>query len=367
MHPGSLHTTWFIDVLSPWAHALYMHACMCVHVSAGGVSTASTIPATPGQLADLGLYTYTTPPAKIRRISSQPADSLSREKATKVEAMQPPRDVKSAPAGKGKGGTATTAPAIPVPYAPDARAQPHDDPGSASDDCLIVEVVNSTLNRDNPAPKRAAAKKSAPKPAVKQEVKPDGAQPAAGNGSAGVVKHEVAVGLPQTLPPSTPTSVRHERQVQTAMDENLRRASTAAQLETSPSIATPAESTLTGGLPAGTALAPHAQAANTGDTGHTATMKHDPISSRGATHVSRPAAPTTSEPEPAEPARVGNEVPARKKRREKTVQEKANHARFMRFSRSLTSTWTELNKSYFVAPLVALALRRFNNRICGQN
>lgn len=239
-----------------------------------------------------------------------PLPDLSHEKATKAEIGK----------GKGSGGAGHVVVKMPLV---EAERSP------------VQQVVPEPQHTSEPA----AAKKSGVKAAVKTSAKkPEPAVtnaieaieggrgpeiPSRGDGLA--VKADPESTATACKPPviETPTSVRQDRIVAQARDENLRRASTAQQLREQERI-----------------LLQRANAEAEGDEarGGTPPFGEEAPESAPGTHAKEDVGEETNDNDTGTKDDGKSGVaPVSKRRREKTEQEKANHARFMRFSRSISS------------------------------
>ena len=171
-----------------------------------------------------------------------------------------------------------------------------------------AEVTEAPAERtEAPAPMVApkgpcTAAKSAPAPKAVTQIQPP--------------HPKTEVPTPPPTPPAVkePNSAARESAVQQVQNENLRRADTANQVPTTPA-------------PSATPEVPAATPASDTDSDESDDDRQS---------VAPTVTPPTDPPAPAG-APVVAPAPGRKKRRAKTLEEKAIHARFMRFTRHIQS------------------------------
>lgn len=301
-------------------------------------------------------YGIQTPPDKIRRTGSVPEAVVSREKTSM------PTKIKRGPGGKRQKKTnkkqkanephetaempeqhADESPDQPLEAANTANIQPSAPDAEQGTAPTASTPVPSTLagasepqlaqgqHVDAPAPsdqteetaahKATAAKSKPTPPSTQQTVKGEVA------GQETQVKKEEDQAKEEEPGTPGPLSAVRERHAETAARENLRRPDTHQQMPSTPATPTPA-------IPApGTteqAAAPSAQ---------TAQPPPQPPSTPAALPGKVVGAQKEASGAPADPDGGGGPPGGPKKRREKTPQEKANHARFMRFTRHIQSPW----------------------------
>ena len=195
------------------------------------------------------------------------------------------------PPSTGGGGKVEIPPSSTEPGPGDATpATQYYSPGSKEPTECPGKIVQAAPS--DPPPPKATAAKSAATPPTKTE--PTRLQ----------VKHEL----------ETPGSVRREQDVQQAMSDNLARASTQEQLAVTQS---PQQTKPTNEAAQQPAQAPSSSPPTTGGPAPNSEAK-------------------TQAPDEDDDENVKMKG-ERKKRRAKTAQEKANHARFMRFTRHIQS------------------------------
>ena len=301
-------------------------------------SPASTLPASDSQLETELARTHgiVTPKDKIRRGFSEPVLSNSREKGSLPSKLKKGHGRKKGKVkskavkkgGTGGGQTQPTAPPqpdsapLPLPNGPpDIPAQSGTEPSAPPPPeppvpgAQTEQPAAAPPNEGHPSPTGAPPSEPAvvPKPTAAKSM------PAPKPTTAPVVPVKVKQEKAEDPATPGPPSVVRENRVQHAMQENLRRPDTRQQLES------PA--------PTLTQAPPDAQPSPGSPSSLGDAFAYEEPAREGTSGAPKPAGTGgDTEKSGTEEVKVGG-----KKRREKTLQEKAAHARFMRFTRNIQS------------------------------
>lgn len=280
-------------------------------------STASTVAASAEELRAALAHThgFRTPPSKIRKTHSTGPEEPSREKTELAGGRRAAMVKKETKMARGTVKCQPAQPVAPASQPETTFAQPVTLPSNQITQTQPAPEPAHTAKR----PKITAAKSSA---APKHDTSDTSTAPA-------IAKSEPHEGVKTPTTPGPLSAVR-ERHVAAAAVENLRRPDSTQQLNQT---ATPTPS-------AGDVReCRDPLEAHINGLGGPATLAHDDdTADPGTDQVDEPEhdepAHESKREEPVDPA---PEPPAKKTRRPKTAQEKANHARFMRFTRHIQS------------------------------